>query len=79
MTRAFFVLLADLTAFLIVTYLIGSLASTPMTVLANWPDPERWIAIFVVGAVSITCVIKIGPLSRLLVDLIRMPFDRSKG
>ncbi|WP_250504594.1 hypothetical protein [Caballeronia sp. AZ7_KS35] len=70
---AFFVL-----TYLIVSFLIVSFATTMLGQLASWPDPERWIAIFVVCAVAITCAIKIGPISRCLVDMIRMPFDRSK-
>jgi hypothetical protein len=76
MTRPLLVRLADLIAFLVVVFLTLWFATNLMLVLATWPDPGRWIAIFVGGAMSITCAIKMGPISRGLVDLGRMPWDR---
>lgn len=73
MTRPFLVRLADLISFLMVAYVILSFATNLMFAVANWPDPGRWIAIFLVGAMAITCAIKIGPISRGLVDLGRIP------
>ncbi|EKS72051.1 MULTISPECIES: hypothetical protein [Caballeronia] len=78
MTRPLFIRLADVIAFLVVTYLIASIATKMLGQIASWPDPGRWIAIFVVGALAIACAIKIKPISRCFVDLIHLPFDRSK-
>ncbi|GJH13566.1 hypothetical protein CBA19CS11_32030 [Caballeronia novacaledonica] len=78
MSRPLFIRLADVIAFLVVTYLIASIATNMLGQIASWPDPGRWIAIFVVGTLAITCAIKIRPISRCLVDLIHLPFDRSK-
>ncbi|AET95631.1 hypothetical protein [Caballeronia zhejiangensis] len=55
MTRPFLVCLADVIALFVVTYLLLSFATTVLIRLASWPEPNRWIAIFVVGAVAIIC------------------------
>jgi hypothetical protein len=77
MTRPPLVRLADLIAYLAVAFFLLWYATNLMLFLATWPDPGRWIAIFVIFAMSIACAIMIGPISRALVDLGRMPSDRS--
>jgi hypothetical protein len=77
MTRPPLVRPADLIAYLAVAFFLLWYATNLVLVVATWPDPGRWIAFFVVFAMSIACAIMLGPISRALVDLGRMPSDRS--
>jgi hypothetical protein len=77
MTRPPLVRLADLIAYLAVALFVLWFATNLVLVLATWPDPGRRIAIFVVFAMSFACAIVTGPISRALVDLGRMPSDRT--
>ncbi|WP_250469952.1 MULTISPECIES: hypothetical protein [unclassified Caballeronia] len=77
MIRPPLVRLADLIAYLAVAFFLLWYATNIVLVVATWPDPGRWIAFFVVFTMSIACAIMIGPISRALVDLGRMPSDRS--